>query len=277
MWSVLKQAGAGWLEHKCARLGAALAYYAVFSMGPLLLIVSSVAGLIFGADAARNALTDQFRGLLGEAGGQAVDAMIKGTGSKAEGAAIAGLGVVLLLGAAIGAVVQFKDALNTIWEVEDAKVSGVWSYLRTYLISFAGLLALGFLLAVSLVLSAALAAASSWLGMSGTESALWEALNFLASLAVLTLLFAVLFKYLPDAAVQWKDVWPGAVATAVLFNVGKLAISWYIGTQGLDSTYGAAASIVVLLLWVYYASQLVLFGAEIVRATSNYHRGNAPS
>jgi membrane protein len=260
---VLKTAIDQWLRHRSARLGAALAYYSVFSMGPLLLIVTSVAGLFFGADAARGSLTAQFRGLLGETGSRAVEAMLAGASSEQSGRLAAVTGVVLLLVAALGVVVQLKDAMNTIWNVEEPKQASFWWYVRTYLISFVGILGLGFLLAVSLVVSAALAALSSW---SGSGAAVGEAINFVASLVILTALFAMLFKWFPDTDIAWGDVLPGAVATAVLFNIGKIAIGWYIGTQGLESTYGAAASIVVLLVWVYYAAQIVLFGAEITHA-----------
>ena len=157
-------------------------------------------------------------------------------------------------------MVQLKDAMNTIWNVEEPKQTGWW---RTSLISFAGILRLGFLLAVSLVVSAGLAALSSW---SGSAAAIGEAINFVVSLAILSVLFAMLFKWFPDTEVAWRDVLLGAIATAVLFNLGKFAIGWYIGTQGLESTYGAAASIVVLLVWVYYAAQIVLFGAERTHA-----------
>jgi membrane protein len=160
-------------------------------------------------------------------------------------------------------VVQLKDAMNTIWNVEEPRQASLWWYVRTYLISLAGILGLGFLLAVSLVVSAGLAALSSW---SGSAAAIGADINFVASLVILTMLFAMLFKWFPDTDVAWRDVLPGAVATAVLFNLGKFAIGWYIGTQGLESTYGAAASIVVLLVWVYYAAQIVLFGAELTHA-----------
>ena len=171
---------------------------------------------------------------------------------------------VLLLMAALGVVVQLKDAMNTIWNVTEPKNAGVWWYLRTYLVSFAGILGLGFMLAISLVVSAGVAAFSSWLGLA--YSGLGAALDLLVSLAVLSVLFAMLFKWFPDTEIAWHDVVPGAVATAALFNVGKFAIGWYIGTQGLESTYGAAASIVVLLVWVYYSAQIVLFGAELTHA-----------
>jgi membrane protein len=261
MWAVLTTAANDWLRHHDARLGAALAYYSVFSMGPLLLIVVSIAGLFFGGDAVREALTGQFRSFLGPTGSQAVEAMLKGASSPSSGVLSAIVGVVLLLVSALGVVVQLKDALNTIWETKEPESAGVWWYLRTYLISFAGILGLGFLLAVSLVISTSLAAVSSWLG--GGESLFWQLVNFVVSLAMFSTLFAMLFKWFPDAAVSWRNALLGGLTTALLFNVGKLAIGWYIGTQGLESTYGAAASIVVLLIWVYYSAQIVLFGAEM--------------
>ena len=233
-------------------------------MGPLLLIVISVAGFFFGADAVRGNLTAQFRSLLGDTGSKAVEAMLVGASSPHTGRLAAVVGVILLLIAALGVVSQLKDAMNTIWNVEDPKEAGFWWYLRTYLVSFAGILALGFLLAVSLVLGTALAAFSSWAGTASTV--IGEAINFIASLAILTALFAMLFKWFPDTEITWTDVLPGPCATALLFNLGKFAIGWYIGTQGLESTYGAAASIVVLLVWVYYSAQIVLFGAEITHA-----------
>jgi membrane protein len=192
-----------------------------------------------------------------------MEAMLAGASSKQSGRLAAVTGVVLLLVAALGVVVQLKDAMNTIWNVEEPKQAGLLWYVPTYLISLAGILGLGFLLAVSLVVSAALAALSSW---SGSGAAIGEAINLVASLAILTALFAMLFKWFSDTDIAWGDVLPGAVATAVLFDLGEVAIGWYIGTQGLESTYGAAASIVVLLVWVYYAAQIVLFGAEVTHA-----------
>lgn len=266
MWNVLVAAGNDWLRHRDARLGAALAYYSVFSLGPLLLIVVSIAGLFFGREAVSTALNGQLRGLLGPAGSQAVEAMLQGAGSQTSGTLAAVIGVLLLLAAALGVVVQLKDALNTIWETKEPEHSGVWTYLRTYLISFAGILGLGFLLAVSLVINTALSGFSSWLG-SG-ETLLWEALNFAISLAVLSALFAMLFRWFPDADVTWRHAWAGGLVTALLFNLGKTVISWYIGTQGLESTYGAAASLVVLLIWVYYSAQILLYGAEVTHVLS---------
>jgi membrane protein len=258
---ILKEAALQWSRHRSPRLGAALAYFAVFSLGPLLLLVTAVAGLFFGRDAVRGALSAQFSSLVGPAGSQAINAMIAGAADATSGAFAAGFGVVLLLIAALGVVIQLKDAINTIWEVPDDQGGGIWWYVRTYIVSLAGVLTLGLLLAVSLVLSTVLAAFSS--SLPTTESVLWQGVDVVASLAVLTALFAMLFKFFPDTPVQWRDVAFGAVLTAVLFQLGKLAISWYIGTQGLESSYGAAASVVALLIWIYYAAQIILFGAEV--------------
>jgi membrane protein len=267
IWTLLTTAVAQWSRHRSARLGAALAYYSVFAMGPLLLLVTAVAGLFFGADAVRGSLSAQFKSLLGPTGFKAIEAMLAGASSISAGYVSATVGIVLILVAAVGISAQLKDALNTIWNVEDPKQTSIWWYVRTYVVSFAGVMALGLLLTIALVLSAALTAISNTLGgEAAAASILWQALNFLASLAILAALFAMLFKWYPDAKVSWKDVWVGAIVTAVLFNAGKFLIGWYVGSQGLESTYGAAASIIVLLVWVYYSAQIVLFGAELTHA-----------
>ena len=270
--SVLKEAASDWLRHRSARLGAALAYYSVFSLGPLLLIVTAVAALIWGADAARGSIVTQFRGLLGESGSQAVEAMLQGASSSVAGGWSAAMGVMLLVVAAVGVVVQLKDALNTIFEVSEPSNPGASWYVKVYGGAFAGILALGFLLAVSLVFSAGLAAFSGWLTNNPGEALLLSIANFSLSLAFLTLLFAMLFKWLPDEDLEWRDVWFGGAVTALMFNLGKSAIAWYIGTQGLESTYGAASSVVVLLIWVYYSAQILLFGAEITQSYATQRR-----
>lgn len=268
VWALLKTAASDWLRHRSARLGAALAYYSVFSLGPLLLIVTAVAGLIWGGEAARGSIVTQFRSMLGESGSQAVEAMLQGASSSVAGGWSAVVGVVLLLVAAVGVVVQLKDALNTIFEVTEPENPGAAWYVKVYGGAFAGILALGFLLAVSLVLSAGLAGLSEWISGSAGEGLLLSVLDFIVSLGLLTLLFSMLFKWLPDKHLEWRDVWLGGLITALMFNIGKAAIGWYIGTQGLESTYGAAASVVVLLIWVYYSAQILLFGAEITHVRS---------
>lgn len=266
MVTVLVTAANDWMRHRDARLGAALAYYSVFSLGPLLLIVVGIAGLFFGREAVATALNSQLRDLLGATGSQAVEAMLQGAGSQVGGSIAAIVGIALLMLAALGVVVQLKDALNTIWETKEPDHSGLWQYLRTYLVSFAGILGLGFLLAISLVINTALTGLSSWLGAG--ETLLWTILNFIISLAVLSALFGMLFKWFPDAEVAWRDAMIGGFVTALLFNVGKSAISWYVGMQGLESSYGAAASLVVLLIWIYYSAQILLFGAEVTHVLS---------
>jgi membrane protein len=178
-------------------------------------------------------------------------------------------GVVALAFAASGVVVQLKDALNTVWEV-DSKQSGAWSFIRTYLVSLAGVVSLGFLLLVSLLVSTFLAFGTKYVAANLPE-VLLQTVSSLVSIACISSLFAMMFKWLPDAEVSWRDVWMGALVTAILFEVGKLLIGLYIGKQGLESTFGAATSLVVLLVWVYYSSQIVLLGAEFTRAYAKRH------
>lgn len=261
-WSLFARAGAQWMAHKDARLGAALAYYSVFSIGPLIVIAVAVAGLLFGQDAVRGEVTAGLKGMLGETGAQALEAMLTSASKPAEGVLAASIGLATLIFAAIGVVVQLKDALNTVWEVKTPPGKGLWGFVRAYVLSFAGVLALGFLLLVSMLISTALAAAGKYLAAFVPEAAL-QALSFAVSFLVITCLFAMMFKWLPDAKVRWRDVWLGAAITAALFELGKFLIAFYIGKQGLESTYGAAASIVVVLIWVYFSAQIVLFGAEI--------------
>jgi membrane protein len=257
----LRETVSKWSEHKDARLGAALAYYSVFSLGPLILIAIAIAGLVFGAEAVQGQVLGTLKGVVGDTGTQAIDAMLKGADRPREGMVATVIGIGTLVFAAIGVVVQLKDALNTVWEVETTPGSGVWRFVRGYILSLAGVLALGFLLLTSMLLTAALAATGKYVAAYLPEATLQVA-GFAASFAVISLLFAMMFKWLPDTKVEWRDVWLGAVLTAALFEAGKFLIGLYIGKQGLESTYGAAASIIVVLIWVYYSAQLVLMGAE---------------
>jgi membrane protein len=269
LWPLLKETATNWVDHKDARLGAALAYYSIFSVGPLVVIAIAVAGLLFGQDAVRGEVSAQMQGLLGNAGAQAVQSMLADASRPREGIFAIVFGVGTLLFAAIGLVVQLKDALNTVWGVE-IKKSGVWQFIRTYLVSLAGVLSLGFLLLVSLLVSTVLAAGSKSLAPYLPE-ALLQVVSSAVSFAFITVLFAMMFKWLPDAEVAWRDVWAGAAVTALLFEIGKFLIGLYIGKQGLESTFGAAASLVVLLIWVYYSAQIVLMGAEFTRAYAARH------
>jgi membrane protein len=261
-WALLRETATSWVDHNAARLGAALAYYSIFSLGPLLVIAISVAGLFFDADATRDAVSGQLQSLLGDSGSKAVNSMLAGAaGHSTAGILSTLLGVGTLLFAAIGVVVQLKDALNTVWDVKAPEGGGVWKFLRTYLVSLAGVLGVGFLLLVSMLLSTVLAAVGKFVAPLLPEF-VFQVLEFAVSFVVITLLFAMMYKWLPDAQIAWHDVWVGAAVTSLLFDLGKLAIGLYIGKQGLESTYGAAASIVVVLIWVYYSAQIILMGAE---------------
>jgi membrane protein len=263
-WALVRKTASAWMAHKASRLGAALAYYSIFSLGPLMLVVITVAGLIFGQEAVRGEVSAQLASLLGEQGAKGIEAMLAGAGKPSEGIFGTILGTATLLFAAIGVVVQLKDALNTIWEVQPPSKSGVWSFVRTYAVSLAGVLALGFLLLISLLVTAALSAMGNLLAPYLPE-AVFHIVSFIISFSVIGLLFAMMFKWLPDIDITWRDVLPGAIVTAALFEIGRLLIGLYIGKQGLESTYGAAASVVIVLIWVYYSAQLVLFGAEFTR------------
>jgi membrane protein len=260
-WSPLQETVSRWSEHKDARLGAALAYYSIFSLGPLIVIAITIAGLVLGGEAVQAQVFGALHGLLGDSGTQAIDAMLKGANRPREGILASVIGVGTLVFAAVGVVVQLKDALNTVWEVETPPGSGIWRFVRTYIWSLAGVLSVGFLLLISMLLTAGLSAAGKYIAPYLPEAMLQIA-GFLASFAVIALLFAMMFKWLPDTPIAWRDVWLGAILTAALFEVGKFLIGLYIGKQGLESTYGAAASIVIVLIWVYYSAQLVLMGAE---------------
>jgi membrane protein len=270
-WSLLVRAGGQWMSHKDSRLGAALAYYSIFSIGPLIVIAIAVAGLLFGQEAVRGEVAGGLRGLLGDSGAQAINNMLTAADKPRQGIFATVIGIGALVFAAIGVVVQLKDALNTVWDVKAAPTKGMWGFARTYVLSFAGVLALGFLLLVSMLLTTALSAAGQYLGSYLPEAAL-QSVSFVMSFIVIALLFAMMFKWLPDAKVQWGDVWLGAVLTAALFELGKFLIAMYIGKQGLESTYGAAASIVIVLVWVYYSAQIVLFGAEFTNVRAKQRR-----
>jgi membrane protein len=210
--------------------------------------------------------------MLGETGANAVQAMLADAGRPRQGALATLLGLGALVFAALGVIIQLKDALNIVWEVEETKAAGAWPFLRSYVVSLAAILALGFLLLTSMIVTAAVAAFAHYASAYVQEWML-HLVSTLVSFAVIGLLFAMMFKWLPDAAVDWTDVWLGAIVTAMLFELGKSAIGFYIGKQGLESTYGAAASIVVVLIWVYYSAQIVLMGAEITHAFA-IHQGS---
>jgi len=264
---LLKDTFAEWSEDKVPRLSAALAYYTAFALAPLLLIAISVAGLVFGREAATNQIGQQLSGLLGPSAADSVNTMVEAAGANKGGGIIATIiGIVTLLFAASGVFGELQDSLNTIWEVQPKPNQGLLATIKQRFFSFTMVIGVGFLLLVSLVLSAALGALGGMVaGAEADQSLIWKAVNFVVSFGVTTLLFALIYKILPDATIQWRDVWVGALVTALLFTLGKAAIGWYLGRPGTTSTYGAAGSFVALLLWVYYSAQILFFGAEFTQ------------
>lgn len=259
-----------WSKHKCSTLGAALAYYSIFSMGPLLVICTAIAGLAFGHDAAHTEITAQVNGVLGDAGAQALGALLSGASHPYQGVLATIFGIGMLVFGAVGVVAQLKQALNTVWEAETTEGNGLWQLVRGYLISLAGVAALGFLLLVSLIFTTALAVIGKFVAPYSPTSLL-QIVGSVVSFGFVTLLFAMMFKWLPDADVDWRDVWLGAALTAALFEIGKFLLGLYIGKLALQSPYGAATSLVMLLIWVYYSSQIFLLGAEFTCVYANRH------
>jgi membrane protein len=269
--SILKQTFWEWLEDQAPTLGAALAYYTVFSLAPLLIIAISIAGLVLGKEAAQGQIFQELRGLLGTESGKAVQDIVQSTSADPSTSLLASVvGFVTLLFGASGVFGQLQTSLNAIWGVQPKPGRGLFGIVRDRFLSFGFILAIGFLLLVSLVLTAAIAFFGQQFGsmIPGME-ALVQSLNSILSVAVITLLFAMLFKFLPDARIAWHDVWIGAFITAALFTVGKFALGFYLGKSGVASSYGAAGSLIVLLLWVYYSSQIVFFGAELTQVYAN--------
>ncbi len=261
-----KQLFAEWSEDKVPVWAAALAYYTVFALAPLLLLIIGIIGLVFDRGEAQAAVIGQIGGLLGSEGAEMVGTMLDNAArSEASGIATV-ISVVVLLIAATGLFAQLQQALNHIWNVKPKPQAGLWNLVRVRILSVGMILAIGFLLLVSLLLSTVLTAAGTFFGglLPGADW-LWQVVNFLVSFIVITLLFAMIFKFLPDAVIAWRDVWVGAAVTALLFEVGRFLIGLYLGRSAVASTYGAAGSLIIILLWVYYSAQLLLFGGEFTQ------------
>lgn len=258
------QAFTSWKNDYAPSMGAALAYYTVFSVAPLLLIVISVAGLVFGQDAARGEIFAQLSGLMGAQGALAVQGMLEAVNKPTEGIVATVVGIALVIVGATTVFGELQDAMDRIWRAPARDTSsGIWSLVRVRLLSFSMVMGIGFLLMVSLVASAALAAIGKWWSpMFGGWATLAQFVNFVFSFAMVTVIFAMIYKLMPRVRVQWRDVWVGASVTALLFTVGKHLIGLYIGKSSVASGYGAAGSLVVLLVWVYYSAQIFLLGAE---------------
>jgi membrane protein len=269
VFELLKMTFTSWSNDKVPRMGAALAYYTIFSLAPLLVIAISIAGLVFGAKAVQGQIMGEIQGLIGPDSAKAVQTMIQSAHKPANSMIASLIGLVVLLLGASGVFTEMQDALNTIWDVDTKGKSGVWNYLKGRFSSFGMVLGIGFLLLVSLVLSAALAAMANYLESVVTiPAALLHSVDFLFSVFTITALFAMIFKLLPDARIRWSDVWVGAALTSVLFTIGKFLIGFYIGKSVTASTYGAAGSLVIIVAWIYYSAQLLYFGAEFTHVYS---------
>jgi membrane protein len=274
LWTLLRDTVAAFFDDDVPSLGAALAYYTLFSIAPLLLIVLALAGAVFGDEAARGGLIGELRGLMGDDGARAVEALLASVGRDGNTlpATLGGLGVLLI--GATSVFAELQSAMDRIWRVpadlsplrgrtDETPLRGVWSWLRRRLLSVGLILGIGFLLMVSLVGSAALAAASRWwMPLLGSAELLAHAVDVVLSLGVTTLAFAMIFKWMPRVQLQWRDVWIGGAATALLFTIGKLLIGTYLGRSGMTSAFGAAASLMAMVVWVYYSAQIFLLGVE---------------
>lgn len=263
-FQLLKEAFQEWQDDKASRLAAALAYYTVFSLAPLVIIAIAIAGAIFGEEAARGELVGQIESLVGAQGAQVIQTAINNANQPNTSSIASIISIAVLLFGASGVFAQLQDALNTIWGVQVDPNMGVMGFVRKRILSFGAVLGIGFLLLVSLVISAVLSAVSHYLSnfVPGIDF-LWQLLDLVVSFAVITFLFALMFKFLPDVKIKWGDVWIGAIITSLLFTLGKYLLGLYLGRGSLGSTYGAAGSLVVLLAWIYYSAQILFFGAEL--------------
>ena len=272
LWTATK----AWWDDDAIRLGASLAYYTLFALAPILLVATAVAGIVFGAQAARGQIVGQLDQLVGPDGARAVQSLLEGASHRRAGMLASVLGGITFIVAATGAFLELQAALNTIWRVRPNPRANVRGFVLDRLRSFGLVVAIGFLLMVSLAVTALLAAFNAWLAQRSPSIPLaWNGVNVLASVVVTTALFALLYRFLPDVRLRWRDVTTGAFVTAILFTVGQQLIGLYLGQSSVSSSYGAAGSVMILLLWVYYSCQILLFGAEFTRVYAQRHGANA--
>jgi membrane protein len=276
-WSMVTQALKAWNDDYAPSMGAAIAYYTVFSLAPLLVIVIAVAGLVFGPEAARGEIVYQLRGLVGEGGAKAVEDLLASASQPDTSVFASALGLLTLFIGATSVFAELQSALDRIWRAPAIKQpSGVLLILRARVMSFGIIGAIGFLLLVSLVFGAALSAVGKWgesMFPAGLTVLQW--LNTLFAFAMTTVLFAMIYRILPRARIAWKDVWIGSMVTSALFTLGKYLISLYIGQAGVSSGFGAAGSLIVILVWVYYSAQIFLLGAEFTWVYAHRHGSKA--
>jgi len=271
-WALLKEACSAWMADNAPSFGAALAFYTIFSLAPVLIVVIAVAGVVFGREAAEGEILRQIQTLVGHSGATTIQSVIQSANRPGLGVIASTLSVATVLLGASGAFLELQDTLNKIWRTKPRSESFWVCAIRKRCLSFGLVLGTGFLLLVSLALSAALAAIGTFMAHAlPAPVPLLESVNFLLSFGVITLLFGMLFKVLPDTKVAWSDVWIGAAVTSLLFTLGKLLIGLYLGRSTIASAYGAAASLVIFLVWVYYSAQILLWGAEFTHVYAKQH------
>jgi membrane protein len=278
-WALVKEACIAWMDDDVPSLGAALAFYTIFSLAPVLIITTAIAGLVFGRQAVQREILGQMQSLIGSNGTDVIRVVIQSADAPGSRMLASAIGILAVLAGASGAFLELQDALNKIWRAQ-LKSQNFWlCAIRKRCSSFGLVLATGFLLVVSLALSAGLEAVGKFMGHLLPDAAfvLYESINFLVSAAAITLLFAMIYKVLPDTEIAWSDVWIGAAVTSFLVTTGKLLIGLYLGRSTLASAYGAAGSLVILLVWVYYSAQLLLFGAEFTHAYARKRGSRAAS
>ncbi len=277
--ALLRQTVSEWLDDRAPSLAASLALYSLLSLAPVTVIAVSVAGLVFGEDAARGEVARQLHGLMGPASSEAIQAVLAQANSPQKGIAGTVVGVVILFVGASGVFGELQETMNIVWNVKPKPGRGVGGFLRDRFFSFAMVLGVAFLLLVSLVLSAGLSAVSAFMGahLPGGET-FWQVANLIVSFVLATGLFGLIFKVVPDAKIAFRDVWYGALMTALLFTLGKFGISLYLGKAAPGSAYGAAGSMVALVVWVYYSAQILFFGAELTQVyAKNFGSGIIPT
>jgi len=263
-WPLVKGAATAWVDDYAPSMGAALSYYSIFSLAPLLLIVISIAGLVFGEEAVRGQVFLELQGLLGADASRAIEGLLISVSKPTEGVASTAIGVALLLLGATSVFGELQNALDRIWRAPArVRTGGLWGLVRARLLSFGMILGIAFLLMVSLVFSAAIAAAGKWWsGAFGEWLLMAQVVNVVAGLVVTTGVFAMIYKVMPRVSVKWRDVWLGAIVTSLLFTAGRFLIGMYLGHSNLASGFGAAGSLIVVFVWVYYSAQIFLLGAE---------------
>jgi membrane protein len=269
--SIVKTTFTAWNKHEAPRLGASLAFYTILSLSPLVIIVVAVGGLIFSRSTAETHILSQVQGMIGPDGGKAVESMLANAQKPAAGILGTIVGLLSLLFGASGVFTELRSALNVIWEVKPEATSGIVALVRERFFSFGMVLSIGFLLLVSLVLSTVLAAVGKFFGgLLPVPAGILEVANFLLSYIGVAALFGLIFKFVPEAKVRWTNVWLGACVTAMLFTIGKTLIGLYLGKSSVGSTYGAAGSVIVVIVWVYYSAQIFFFGAEFTHAYAEH-------